>query len=93
MRRHDAAEAEDRQVERMTGETGEPSAAAPNGEEAEGNDQAGSDDGRGEEADDEGAAGKAQPVERPGERGPDDERENGRERRLQRGDVDEVADI
>ena len=88
MRGDNAAEAEDGHAE-----PAEPAAATPDGEEAEGDDNAGRDDGRGEEADDQRAAGKAQAVEGPGEGDADEKREDGREARLQRGDVDEVADV
>ena len=69
-------------------EAAEPAGAAPDADQAEGDDEAGGDDGGGEEADDEPAAGKAQTVERPGEGDADEQREDGRERRLQRRDVD-----
>ena len=76
VRGDDAAEAEDRQRRAPPSQPLRPHTD----EQAEGDDEAGGDDGGGEEADDQVAAGKAQAVERPGERDADDEREDGRER-------------
>ena len=74
-------------------EEAQPAGAAPDRQQAERDDETRRDDGRGEEADDEGSPGKPQAVERPGESDADDQREYGREHRLQRRDVNEVAEI
>jgi len=67
--------------------------AAPHRQQPEGDDETRRHDGRGEQPDQQAAAGEAEAVEGPGESNADDKRQCGRQRRLQGCDVDEVAEI
>ena len=97
VRGEDAAEAEERNAPRRAedrlGDFRDPAGAAPDREEAEGDDEAGGDDRGREEADEDAAAGKGQPVERPGQGDADDQRQDRRQARLDRRHPQQVPDV
>jgi len=83
----------ERETEKAFAELIDPAIAPPDGKEAEGDDHARRNDGRGEEADDEIAAGETQAIERPGEGRADDEREDRGKTSLQAGHAQKMGDV